>query len=63
MNIQQKNTLKNLFMLFPKDYSMNIFLVRVKMFLNNLNVLLKLSFTLFSESVGLSRFGAKRFIS
>gem|GEM_PF-4623083 len=49
-------------MLFQKDYSMNIFLVKVKMFLSNLNVFLKLSFSLFSESVGLSRFGAKRFI-
>ncbi len=57
------NTLKNLFMPFQKDYSMNIFLVRVKIFLNNLSVFLKLNLSLFSESVGLSRFGAKRFIS
>lgn len=47
---------------FQKDYSMNIFLVKVKIFLSNLNVFLKLSLTLFSETVGLSRFGAKKFI-
>ena len=41
---------------------MNIFLVKVKTFLSNLNVFLKLNFNLFSEFVGLSRFGAKKFI-
>lgn len=49
-------------MLYPKGYSMNIFLVSIKIFLSNLNVLSKLAYCLFSVVVGFGRFEAKKFI-
>ena len=46
-------------MLSQKGYNMNIFFVRVKIFMSNLNVFRKLEIILLSKKVGFGKFGAK----